>query len=45
MSKSNISKKAVQYHISRVFSTKNDLSEQEIQKVFIAYYINKKKIK
>lgn len=45
MSKDKISKKAVQYQILRVFSTKNDLSVQKIQKAFIQHYINKKKIK
>lgn len=43
MGKGNRAKKEVQYHISRKFSKKNQISMQEIQEIFLKYYMNEKK--
>lgn len=43
MSKGNKSKKEVQYHVSHKFSNQYQISMQEIQEIFLKYYMNEKK--
>ncbi len=43
MSKGNKSKKEVQYQVSHKFSNQNQISMQEIQEIFLKYYMNEKK--
>lgn len=39
------SKKDVQYHVSHKFSGNKPFPMQEIQEIFLRYYMNEKKIK